>query len=206
VVEAAKQREALAILEEQVFSDKPFSFPPELYNYMAASRWNHWGMHDSTRLDLPAHEVISMWQNRILSQLMSSLTLERLHDSELKVPADQDALTTAELIERLTGAVFSEVDTTPSGEFTNRQPAISSLRRNLQRSYLQRLSELAMGNTGSPQDCQTVAFLELEGLKGRIDGVLAADVKLDTYSKAHLRESSERIQKVLDAQLQLSRP
>ena len=34
---------ALTLLEEQVFSDKPFQFPPDLYNHLAASRWNHWG-------------------------------------------------------------------------------------------------------------------------------------------------------------------
>ncbi len=35
VVDADKQREALTLLEEQVFSDKPFNFPPELYNHLA---------------------------------------------------------------------------------------------------------------------------------------------------------------------------
>ncbi len=59
--------------------------------------------------------------------------MDRLHDSELNVPADQDALTTAELLDRLTKAIFSEVDKMPEGEYTNRKPAISSLRRNLQR-------------------------------------------------------------------------
>ena len=39
VVDADKQREALALLEEQVFSDKPFQFPPELYNHLASTRW-----------------------------------------------------------------------------------------------------------------------------------------------------------------------
>ena len=69
--------------------------------------------------------------------LLSSLTLTRLHDSELKVPADQDAFTTAELLERLTKTIFAETDKL-EGEFTNRKPAISSLRRNLQRSYLKK--------------------------------------------------------------------
>ncbi len=53
-----------------------------------------------------------MWQDRILSQLLSSLTLERMHDAELKAAADADALTTAELLERLTKAVYSEVEST----------------------------------------------------------------------------------------------
>ena len=32
-----------------------------------------------------------MWQENILDQLLSPFTLERLHDSELKVPDDKDA-------------------------------------------------------------------------------------------------------------------
>jgi hypothetical protein len=32
-----------AQLAKQVFNDKPFNFPPELYNHLASSRWEHWG-------------------------------------------------------------------------------------------------------------------------------------------------------------------
>ncbi len=172
-----------------------------MYNYLAASRWSHWGTRDVLRQDYAVHDVIAMWQDRILQQLLSSLTLERLHDSELKVAADQDAFTTAELLERLTKAVFAETDEMETGEYTNRKPAISSLRRNLQRIYLKRLSNLAMGNSGAPQDCQTVAYLELEELEGRINKLLDAQKKLDSYSKAHLSETSARIRKVLEARL-----
>ncbi|MEX0677200.1 MAG: zinc-dependent metalloprotease [Pirellulales bacterium] len=206
VVEPARQREALALVEEQVFSDKPFQFPPELYNHLASSRWSHWGMEIPVRTDFPVHEVISMWQDRILAQMLSSLTLERLHDTELQVPADQDALTTPELLGRLTKAIFSEVDKMPDGQYTNRQPAISSLRRNLQRSYLKSLSQLAMGKTQAPQDCQTVAYSELAALEGRINELLKRDAKLDTYSRAHLEESASRIHRVLDARFSLTTP
>ena len=206
VVDANKQREALTLLEEQVLSDKPFQFPPQLYNYLAGTRWDHWGTQMPARQDYPVHEVIAMWQGRILQQLMSPLTLERLHDSELHVPADQDVLTTPELLQRLTKSVFSEVDKLPDGEFTNRKPAISSLRRNLQRVYLKRLSQLAMGNSGAPQDCQTVAYSELTALEGRMNTLLKNNSKLDTYSRAHLEESSSRIHKVLEARLSLVQP
>ncbi len=206
VVDAAKQREALGLVEEQVFSDKPFQFPPALYNHLAASRWNHWGTDVPLRTDYPVHEVIALWQERILSQLLSPLTLERLHDSELKVPADQDALTTAELLSRLTKAIYAEVDKLPEGEFTNRKPAISSLRRNLQRIYLKRLAALAISDSGAPQDCQTLAYAELTGLESRIGNLLKANPKLDDYSRAHLDETASRIHKVVDARLQLSKP
>ena len=94
----------------------------------------------------------------------------------------------------------------PAGEYTNRKPAISSLRRNLQRTYLKRLSSLAMGRTGAPQDCQTVAYAELASLEGRINELLKSDTKLDTYSRAHLEESASRIRRVLDARFNLTSP
>lgn len=206
IVSAEKQREALKVLEDQVFNDKPFQFPPELYNHLSASRWSHWGTNDVLRQDYAVHEVIAMWQDRILQQLLSSLTLDRLHDSELKIAADQDAFTSAELLDRLSKAIFAETDEMESREYTNRKPAISSLRRNLQRVYLKRLSNIALGNTGAPQDCQTVAYLELEELEGRINKLLDAQKKLDAYSKAHLSESSARIRKVLEARLALNTP
>ncbi|MEX2092334.1 MAG: zinc-dependent metalloprotease, partial [Pirellulales bacterium] len=199
VVPAKKQREALELVEEQVFSDKPFGFPPELYGYLAASQWDHWGVEPIERTDYPAHDVILMWQDRILSKLLSPLTLARIHDSELKVPEDEDVLTTAELLESLTDSIFAETDDFKAGEYTARKPAISSLRRNLQRAYLERLSRLAMGQTTAPEDCETIAFMELKDLKGRIETITGGDFKLDAYSQAHLEESSAKIQKVLDA-------
>jgi hypothetical protein len=206
VVEPVKQREALALVSEQVFSDKPFQFPPELYGHLASSRWSHWGSSTPLRTDFPVHEVIGMWQERILDQLLSSLTLERLHDTELQLPADQDALTTPELLNSLTKSVFSEVDNLPAGEYTNRKPAISSLRRNLQRAYLRRLSLLAMGRAGGPQDCQTVAYTELASLESKLNDLIKSDKKLDAYSKAHLEESASRIHRVLDARFNLTSP
>lgn len=207
VVEAEKQRQALEFLEKQVFSVEPFDFPPELYNHLAASRWNHWGTLQRDRLDVPVHEVIGMWQDRILRQMLNTLTLTRLHDSELKVPADEDAFTVAELLDGLSGAIFSELNDIKEGEFTNRKPAIHSLRRNLQRNYLEQLSNLALGNTQAPRDCQAVAAAQLKDIDNRVKSLLKRNkVKLDTYSKVHLEEVSSRIEKVLDARIELARP
>jgi len=206
VVDADKQREVMELLTDQVFSDEPFQFDPELYNKLAPSHWNHWGTSFDIRGDYPVHDTISRWQSTILSKLFSSITLERMHDAELKVPADKDAFTTAELIESLTGAIFSEVDSLEEGEYTVRQPAISSLRRNLQRDYLQRLSTLAMGNTFAPADCQTIAYAQLIDLHEKLRDLEEKDLELDAYTRAHLLETTRRIEKVLDAELTLSRP
>jgi hypothetical protein len=48
--------------------------------------------------------------------------------------------------------------------------------------------------------------MELKSLKEKIDKLLAGNANLDTYTKAHLQESSNRIGKVLDARLTLARP
>ena len=201
MVPAAKQREALKLVCEQMFSATPFNFPPDLYDKLAASHWSHWGTELSTRYDYPAHDMILNWQERVLDQLTSRLTLERIHDQEIKSSPETDMLTVAELIGSLTGAMFAELDAKVEGqEFTARKPAIASIRRNLQRAYLDRMVELAMG-TSAPADCQTMAYYQLSELQGDIEEYLEAHAdKLDPYSKAHLNETADRIEKVMDAQ------
>jgi len=200
VVEPQRQRQAVELLARQMFSDAPFQFPPELYNQLTVSYWDHWGTTMSQRTDFPVHEAIRLWQDRVLEKLLSPLTLSRLHDSELKTPSDQDAFTVAELIERLTDAVFAELDAPPSGTFTTRQPAISSLRRNLQRAYLRRLSQLSQGQADAPSDSQTIAYAELAALEVRISELLRGETAWDAYSRAHLVETAARIGKVLNTQ------
>ena len=65
-------------------------------------------------------------------------------------PAEQDVFTAAELLQGLTASIFRETEKLQEGKFTNREPAISSLRRNLQQNYFQRLADMAMGNIKSP--------------------------------------------------------
>jgi hypothetical protein len=207
VVEVAKQREALELLAAEMLGDKPFSFPPALYNQLAASRWMHWGTSEVDREDYPVHEVILMWQDRVLGRLLDPLVLERIRDNELKVPADQDALTTAELFERLGKAVMREVTEIQPGDYTPRKPAISSLRRGLQRAYLARLAGLALEGGAANPDAQALAAEELRSLDAQIETLLAKqEVKLDAPSRAHLADIRARIDKVLDADLVLPRP
>jgi len=206
IVPAKKQREAMAFLEAEILDPGAYPFPPELYNHLAPSFWTHWGTQQLDRVDFPVHEIVLAWQDRVLARLLSSTTLSRLLDSELKVPAEADAFTAAELLERLTRAVFRELDGLEAGKFTNRKPAVRSLRRQLQRRYLERLSSLAMGANGTPDDCQSIAAEELASLEALIRRALASKAQLDPYTRAHLSQSAERIRKVLEARLQLARP
>ena len=206
IVDPAKQRDALALLEKEVFGPEAYQFPTEIYSMMLSSRWEHWGAIRTLRPDYPVHDGLAYWQTFVLDRLFSTDTLSRLHDNEAKLPADQDAFTAAELIERLTHSIFSEVESLEPGEYTNRKPAITSLRRNLQRLFLKRLANIAMGRTNAPQDCQTLTYAELLALAERMEKLLNSNITLDSYSRAHLLESANRIRKVVDARLSLFAP
>jgi hypothetical protein len=206
VTEPARQRECLALLAEQVFGEKAYDFPAGLFNLLVDSRWSHWGVKEVERADYPVREMILTWQDRILGHLLSTVVLSRLVDSEMKIPADQDVFTAAELLAGLSKATFSELDRLQQGEFTARKPAINPQRRSLQRRYLERLSNLAMGNFLAPEDCQTVAFVQLGEIETRMNAVLGGKAKLDPYTLGHLKESAARIRKVIEAKLELRGP
>ncbi len=201
-----KQREALTFLEKNILGPEAFQIPPKLYDFLAPHHWSQWGKKTPKRPDVAVHDTVLSMQDKVLAQVMSPVTLSRVLDTEYKVPADQDAFTAAELLDRLTATVFKETENLKEGKFTNRKPAIDSLRRNLQQRYFRRLADLALGKTSAPADCQTLAAAELDQLEARLREVLGGKAQLDDYTRAHLSELAARIRKVLDARLDLERP
>lgn len=72
-VSLEKQRQVLANLQEYVFAEDAFSFPAQLLNQLAPSRWQHWGSFiPVSRLDYPIHEHIQRFQAVILRSLLDS--------------------------------------------------------------------------------------------------------------------------------------
>ena len=197
VVDPETQRQTLQLLSQRMFSDAPFEAPLQLCDQMAVTYWDHWESEMRERTDFPVHESILTWQDRILEKLLSPLTLSRLHDAELMIPADQDAFTVAELMERLTLIIFSEVQTAGPGEYTNRNPAISSLRRSLQSALLTRMTELLEDEQDVPSDCQAVVSWQLRRLSADIEQLQGKQLNLDTYTIAHLDELSRRIDRAI---------
>ncbi len=201
-----KQREALGFLEKHVIGPESLGIPPELYDHLAPHHWTQWGKKSPKRPEIPVHQTVLSIQDRVLGRVLSPVTLSRIIDTEAKTPAKRDAFTAAELLDRLTSTVFKELEGLKEGKFTNREPAIDSLRRNLQQRYFRRLANLALGKTDAPADCQTLAAAELDQLEVRVREVLGGKARLDDYTRAHLNELAARTRKVLDARLQLERP
>jgi hypothetical protein len=216
-VPVAKQREAIATIQKNLFAADALNFSPNLLNKLAPSRWYHWGASpDFSSLDYPIHDRILSLQTFVLSDLLSSDRLQRLRDTELKTAAGQ-ALTLPELFDTLLQGIWTEV-LQPTNDLTQ----VSSLRRSLQRQHMNLLVNLALRNrlsfdkidnfldlivglqtSNPPEDARTLAWYQLRQLRDRLTSVLRdRSDKLDTYTKAHLEEASDRIAKAIDAKLQ----
>lgn len=197
-VPVEKQREALVYLQKYVFAADAFNFSPQLLNKLAPSRWRDWGNDLKVdRLDYPIHESILFLQNRVLGNLLSGDRLTRLQDLELKSASGQ-ALTLPELFQTLEDSIWTEV-VKPD----DKPLVISSIRRSLQREYLNRLTNMVLRKVNVPEDAETLAWYRLRELYGSINSALRRHGgSMDTYTKAHLEETRSRISKTLDAQIQ----
>jgi hypothetical protein len=216
-IPVAKQREAIAMIQKNLFAADALNFSPDLLNKLAPSRWYHWGASpDFSSLDYPIHERILSLQTFVLSDLLSSERLQRLRDTELKTAAGQ-ALTLPELFDTLLQGIWTEV-LQPPNDLTQ----VSSLRRSLQRQHMNLLVNRALRNrlspdkidnfldfvvgmqtSNPPEDARTLAWYQLRQLRDRLASVLRdRGDKLDIYTKAHLEEASDRIAKAIDAKLQ----
>ena len=226
VVEATQQRKAIKLLSEQIFSDTSYQFPPEFYNQLVSTRWLHWGTDNVDRQDYPVHEAVLMWQRRILEQLLDARTLTRLADNAMKVDQGIDCFTTSELLRRLTDCIYSEIFELKAAEYSDQKPAISSLRRNLQREALGELARLSLGGgrrtgllvtrfgagQGIPPDARSLANFHLKRLLQRVIEVLseggeqAQELVLDDATRAHLEDIQRRVEAVLEAEIVVSSP
>lgn len=207
VVPATKQREALKFVIDSTFYDTAYDLTPDALEYMTVDKWFDDGGIEGLIEDAtwPVHDRILGIQASAMTQLLNPVTLQRVYDNEYRVPADEDALTLAELMDTVTAAVWTEVDGTPNKTYTDRQPMISSLRRNLQREYIDRLIDLSnAGDNGASAAFRPISDLAthtLRKLSERIGGVLGSPgaKNIDPYTLSHLSENKTRIDRVLDA-------
>ena len=99
-------------------------------------------------------------------------------------------------------AIWKEVDEAPKGKFTERKPAISSLRRNLQTEHIERLFDLAAeseSSTAAMKPIANLATMNLRQLQTQLEESAEND-NLDAYTKAHLQDALHRVTKWLDSQ------
>jgi hypothetical protein len=202
VVPAKAQRDALRFLLETTFRDDAYGLTPDLLRRMTVDKWlddMSFAFEDPT---WPVHDRIMGIQAAVLTRLMNPGTLGRVYDNEFLTPSKEDMVTLPEILNTLEDEIWSECEK-EQGHYTEREPMISSLRRNLQREFVERLIDLSMPSSWSQvshRPLANLALMHLRRLSDRI-GKCFDDKKdsLDAYSRAHLSEAKLRIEKALDA-------
>jgi len=206
-VPADQQRRALQFVIDNTFRDEAYGLTPDLLTRMTVDKWLDMGIEmfgTGGEPTWPLHDQIMGLQATTLTQLLNPTVLRRVYDNEARVPAETDFFTLPELLQTLGQAVWTELSAENTGEFSERQPAISSLRRNLQAEHISRLIALAKEHTSGVAALRPIATLakqDLRDLSEQIGQYLQAhDGRLDRYTKAHLTDMQQRIQKFLEAQ------
>ena len=200
-VPVKQQRDALAFVIENTFRDDAFGLNSDLLNRMTVDKWmDRRRFGSSGEPTWPIHDRIMGVQSSTLTQLMNPTTLRRVYDNEFRVPSDEDVLTLPELMNAVTEEIWSELEKSPSGKPSDRKPLISSLRRNLQTEHLERLLDLAgeeNSSTAALKPITNLAYMTLNDLSEKIKGFLDKD--LDSYTRAHLLDAGDRIQRWKDS-------
>jgi hypothetical protein len=195
VVPADTQRKALNFVIDTMFSDQSFGLDPELLNHLTVDFMNSRSRAGGDgEAAWPVHDRIMGMQATTLSQLMNPTVLRRVYDNELRTPSGDDAVTLNELLKTITNSIWKELDQPFKGEFNDRKPAISSLRRNLQTEHLQRLFDLASETAGSAamKPIANLAAMTLSDLQDKLKKAVE-DEKIDAYTRAHLKDSLKRV-------------
>ena len=202
-VPAAQQREALKWVLANAFQDDAFGLNPQLLQRLRGdSQLSDESFLRVEEATFPIHDRVMGIQNSVLTMLMNPVTLRRIYDNEFLVEADKDAVTLPEVLDTMEKAIWTEVDKAPEGKFSARKPMTSSLRRNLQREYVDRLIDIAhpsAGNAAAAKPMANLARMHLRGLKDKIEAALKAGEAIDPYTRAHLQDAQHRITKALDA-------
>jgi hypothetical protein len=203
-VPADQQRKALNFVVNNTFYDDAYGLTPELLSKMTVDKWYDGGGMGSMFEEpaFPIHDRIRGIQASAMTMVLNPTTLERVYNNEMHVSGDQDFITLAEVMRTVKDAAWKELKEGGSGDYTDRQPMISSLRRGLQTQHIDRL--ISLTNRGFPgasgAALANVANLQLRELRQEIDAMLKGKGSMDTYTKAHLMDASDRIGRALEAQ------
>jgi hypothetical protein len=198
-VEAEHQRRALRFVIDNALRDDAYGLDPRLLRKLAVDQWYDEGFEFLP--DYPIHDQVLALQSVTLTLLMNPTRLRRIQDNELRVDPGADTLTVPELLNALRDTIWVDPGALESrGAYTSREPMFSTLTRNLQREHLDRLIDLARGMqwpNASGATITTLARQQLRDVRARVSEYTRRE--LDDYTRAHLADAAERIDRALEA-------
>jgi hypothetical protein len=189
-VDPAQQRQALQLLDVQVFGADAFRFRPE---FLAAVTPDYIEWNRSGPVSVPAW-VLGL-QTQTLDRLLDGGTARRLLELQNYLPEAQrkGSITLSEVLATVQGSVWSELK---SGR------EIDAMRRNLQREHLKRVqTALTRAPASMPADGISLTRLHATELQAQLKAALARP-GLSVENRAHLAESLGSLSEALKATMQ----
>ncbi|MES2069716.1 MAG: zinc-dependent metalloprotease [Pseudomonadota bacterium] len=184
-ISVERQRQALKLVSDSLFTAKSFVFSPELVSRLGVDHFSR------NRSDVSISGRLLTLQAGALDQLMAEPVAMRLLNSQEKVRDPRKTLSLAELYANIQSAVWSELAS--GGD-------ISGPRRNLQREHLKRISNTLIRPTASmPADARSLQRENAVQLQSSIRSALGKPMSHE--ARAHLSESLSTLNEVLKASL-----
>jgi hypothetical protein len=178
-VEEARQKQAMRVLEDNLFAPDAFRFSDELLRKVARERrgFNHYGSTEDPKV----HDAVLAVQKGVLDHLMHPVVLKRITDSELY----GNGYTLAEMMGALTDAVF-EADA---------RDDVNAFRQNLQMEYVNRLAGMVKGEGKKAYHtpAQSLALYQLTEIQDQLESRRAGD----TATRAHTQNLLLTIERAL---------
>ena len=220
-----KQRECLKFLVENILSDKAFQFSPATLRRLGTEKWMDWsGSAFTAAVDFPVLQRVLAIQKIALAQCLDGGTLTRLQNQELQAEPNANPLKMDEIFRSLSDGIFAEVGNLPAADAKDKKLTLSTIRRNLQRDYLKRLSTMVLGTraadygdsfayvmfsgtSSTPPDAKALARMHLRQIAEKVGKALETkDLAIDDLSRAHLEEVRHKVDKVLNATVDSNEP
>ncbi|MFZ6656842.1 zinc-dependent metalloprotease [Undibacterium sp. TJN19] len=185
-VPVERQRLALKLVSDSLFTAKSFTFTPEFLSRLGVDHFQR-----NSRNDISISARLLSLQTGALDQLMSDVVALRLLNTAEKLRDPKKVLSLHELYGSLQSTIWSELSS--GGEIT-------AARRNLQREHLKRLSNaLLRPSATAPADARSLQREQANQLLASIRGAVGKPMSAE--SRAHLSESQATLNEVLKASL-----
>ncbi|WP_234413674.1 zinc-dependent metalloprotease [Ideonella sp. A 288] len=195
-VEGGRQRAALDLLARHVLAADSFVVSPALQRRLAPDfleRTDAVFAGAGVANEPPLAQNVHSLRQVVLGQLMSDTLASRMLDSAGLVASAADALSLAELYERVESEVWSELQ--GRGD-------IPAPRRELQREHVNRLSTLVLRPGALTRaDARGLVRAQATGLLARLDKAQRR-TDLGADSRRHLQDSADTLRSALAATLQ----
>ncbi len=195
IVNPDKQREALDFIINNILDKDTFQFDPELLNKLSPERhedfeWKVWTMD---RIDYPIHNVVKRIYAYTLYSLFDPRRLARVQDNEIKFTSEE-SFTMGEIFDKINQCVWQELDLNEN---------INSYKRELQNLQIELYSKILFSSYEFNSYSQSLTRSSLKTILKNIYTTLS-EAKYNSISKAHLEFSAEKIEAILDAEIQLN--